>query len=340
MEHILVTGVAGFIGYHLTERLLKEGYRITGLDNLNPYYDVNLKKARLSRLESHEQRVNFSFVKCDLENRDSINELFDKNSFDVVVHLAAQAGVRYSIDHPETYISSNLVGFFNIIESCKKSNIKHLVFASTSSVYGANKKMPFSTHDPADHPISLYAATKKSNELMAHVYSALFNLPTTGIRFFTVYGPWGRPDMALFKFTKNILEDKPIDIYNFGRMKRDFTYIDDVVEGVYRIMQGPPEQNDGWDAINPDPSTSFAPFRIYNLGCSNPVDLMDFIETLEKELGKKAKKNFLPLQPGDVPETFADISDVERDFGYKPKTDIKYGIKQFIKWYREYYNLQ
>ena len=339
MEHILVTGVAGFIGYHLTERLLKEGYRITGLDNLNPYYDVNLKKARLSRLESHEQKVNFSFVKCDLENRDSINELFYKNSFDVVVHLAAQAGVRYSIDHPETYISSNLVGFFNIIENCKKSNIKHLVFASTSSVYGANKKMPFSTHDPTDHPISLYAATKKSNELLAHVYSALFNLPTTGIRFFTVYGPWGRPDMALFKFTKNILEDKPIDIYNFGRMKRDFTYIDDVVEGVYRIMQRPPEQNDGWDAINTDPSTSFAPFRIYNLGCSNPVDLMDFIKTLEEELGKKAKKNFLPLQPGDVPETFADVSDVERDFGYKPKTDIKYGIKQFVKWYKEYYKI-
>lgn len=339
MENILVTGTAGFIGYHLTERLIKEGYRVTGLDNLNTYYDVNLKKARLERLERLGSKDRFFFVKRDLEDGKGIQKLFETNTFDTVVHLAAQAGVRYSIEHPETYILSNLVGFFNILEGCKKTNVKHLVFASTSSVYGANKRMPFSPHESTEHPISLYAATKKSNEMMAHVYSALFNLPVTGIRFFTVYGPWGRPDMALFKFTKNILEDKPIDVYNFGKMKRDFTYIDDAVEGIFRIMKKPPEQDESWDAFRADPATSFASFKIYNLGCSNPVDLMDFIQTLEKELGKKARKNFLPLQPGDVPETYADVSDVERDFDYRPKTDISYGIKQFVKWYREYYKV-
>lgn len=336
MERILVTGAAGFIGYHLTNRLINEGYAVTGLDNLNPYYDINLKKARLSKLQS---KNGFYFVKCDLEDEEKIKGLFKENSFDIVIHLAAQAGVRYSLTHPKSYIGSNLVGFFNILENCRYNRVKHLVFASSSSVYGANKKLPFSTHHPTDHPLSLYAATKKSNELLAHVYSALFKIPATGIRFFTVYGPWGRPDMALFKFTKNILEKKPIEVYNFGNMKRDFTYIDDIVEGIYRIMQKSPEPDEKWDAVNSDPATSFASYKIYNLGSANPVALMDFIEAIEEELGIKAEKNFLPLQPGDVPETHADVSDVMHDFGYKPSTDVRYGIKQFIAWYRDYFKV-
>ncbi|MBW1728724.1 MAG: NAD-dependent epimerase [Deltaproteobacteria bacterium] len=336
MEHVLVTGAAGFIGYHISDRLLREGFLVTGLDNLNPYYDVTLKKARLGRLE---RKKGFSFVRCDLENREEMEKLFQQVLFDRVIHLAAQAGVRYSVEHPEVYISSNLVGFFHILEGCRKARVKHLVFASTSSVYGANKAIPFSTHHHTDHPLSLYAATKKSNELLAHVYSALYQIPSTGLRFFTVYGPWGRPDMALFKFTKSILEGKPIDVYNYGNMKRDFTYIDDVVEGVFRVMQKAPVINIGWDANHPDPSSSFAPYRLYNLGSSNPVGLMEFITVLEEELGKKAQKNFLPLQPGDVPETFADVSELEEDFGYKPGTDLRHGIKQFVKWYREYFEL-
>jgi len=336
MEHILVTGAAGFIGYHLSERLLKEGFLVTGLDNLNPYYDVSLKKARLFRLN---QKENFSFVRCDLEDGKAMKELFEKGSFNTVVHLAAQAGVRYSVEHPEKYISSNLVGFFNLLEGCKKTQIRHLLFASTSSVYGANKTIPFSTHHHTDHPLSLYAATKKSNELLAHVYSALYQIPSTGLRFFTVYGPWGRPDMALFMFTKNILEGKPIDVNNFGKMKRDFTYIDDVVEGVFRVMQKPPIKNLQWDANHPDPCSSFAPYRLYNLGSNNPVELMEFIALVEKELGKKAKKNILPLQPGDVSETFADVSDLEKDFSYRLCTNLRQGIKQFVIWYREYFKL-
>jgi UDP-glucuronate 4-epimerase len=336
LEHVLITGVAGFIGYHLAERFINEGVHITGIDNLNPYYDVNLKIARLKRLEN---KNHFKFFKCSLEDRKKISTLFKKSSFDTIVHLAAQAGVRYSAEHPETYISSNLVGLFNLLESCKKSHPQHLIVASTSSVYGANKTIPFSTGHHTDHPLSLYAATKKSGELMTHVYSSMYNIPSTILRFFTVYGPWGRPDMALFKFTKQILEDKPIDVYNYGNMKRDFTYIDDVIEGVFRVMKKIPRQNHNWDAKLSDPSSSFAPYRIYNIGNSNPVDLMEFINVLEEELGRKAQKNLLPLQPGDVEETYADMTDFIRDFGFTPNTDLRYGVRQFVRWYREYYNV-
>lgn len=336
MEHVLITGAAGFIGYHLAERLLSEGINVTGIDNLNPYYDVKLKIARLKRIKN---KKNFKFVKCALEDKKKIFALFKNCYFDTVVHLAAQAGVRYSAEHPETYIYSNLVGFFNLLEACKNSHPLYLITASTSSVYGANKIMPFSTSHHTDHPLSIYAATKKSGELMTHVYSSLYNIPSTILRFFTVYGPWGRPDMALFNFTKHILEDRPIDVYNYGKMKRDFTYIDDVIEGVIRVIKKIPEKNTNWDAKNPDPSSSFAPYRIYNIGNSKPVDLMEFINILEDELGKKAKLNLLPLQPGDVEETYADMRDFVRDFGFTPQTDLKYGVKQFVKWYREYYNI-
>ncbi len=336
MESTLITGAAGFIGFHLSKILLSQGIQVMGLDNLNPYYDVKLKEARLARLKNNSK---FKFLRCSLEDRRDIERVFRDNSFGVVVHLAAQAGVRYSIKNPHEYVQSNVVGFLHILEGCRNQNIKHLVFASSSSVYGANEKRPYSIHQNVDHPVSLYAATKKSNELMAHAYSALYSIPTTGLRFFTVYGPWGRPDMAYFKFTRMILERKPIDVYNYGKMERAFTYIDDIVEGVYKIMNKIPTKNDKWDRKNPDPGISFAPFRIYNIGNNRPVRLMRFIEVIEDELGIKAEKKLLPLQPGDVIETFADISDLQKDVGFKPSTDIKNGIKKFISWYKEFYHI-
>lgn len=334
---ILITGVAGFIGFHLAKRLLDENKEITGVDNLNPYYDVNLKLARLKQIENYK---NFKFIKLDLKDTKSVFELFEKESFDYILHMAAQAGVRYSLQNPYQYIDSNILATVNLYEATRKYPTKHFVLASTSSVYGANKNIPFSVHHNVDHPISLYAATKKSAELIAHCYSAIFNIPTTILRFFTVYGPWGRPDMALFIFTKNILEDKPIDVYNYGKMKRDFTYIDDVVEGVIRVMEKPPTPNPQWDAIVAEPSSSFAPYKIYNIGNNKPVELLRFIEVLEECLGKKAKKNFLPIQPGDVPETYADVEDLIRDFGFKPSTPIEVGIRRFVEWYLDYYQVR
>jgi len=336
MPKILVTGAAGFIGFHLAKRLLDCECEVVGLDNLNDYYDVNLKTARLAQLE---ERHNFRFHKMGLEERDTISRFFKEEQFDIVVNLAAQAGVRYSIENPYAYIDSNISGFINILEGCRHNGVKHLVYASSSSVYGANTKMPFSVHDNVDHPISLYAATKKANELMAHTYSHLYNLPTTGLRFFTVYGPWGRPDMALFLFTKAIIEGRPIDVYNHGRMQRDFTYIDDIVEGVFRVMGNVPEANHAWSGDAADPGTSSAPYRIYNIGNNNPVELIRFIEVLENALGLKAKKNLLPLQPGDVSATYADIDDLMRDVGFKPSTSIEEGIGKFVAWYREFYGV-
>ncbi len=330
----LVTGAAGFIGFHLSKRLLKEGHNVVGLDNLNDYYDVNLKKSRLRELEGNSE---FTFQKLDLIDRDGIEKLFSKNKFDYVVNLAAQAGVRYSLENPRAYIDCNIVGFLNILEGCRHNNIKHLVFASSSSVYGANTKMPFSVHHNVDHPVSLYAATKKSNELMAHTYSSLYKLPCTGLRFFTVYGPLGRPDMALFLFTKAILEKKPIDVFNHGKMKRDFTYIDDIVEGIVRLADNVPKPNLSWNGDEPDSATSYAPYKIYNIGNNNPVELMTFISVLEDCLGLKAVKNLLPLQPGDVPATYADIDDLSKDVGFKPSTPIEDGIKKFVEWYKDYY---
>jgi len=330
----LITGAAGFIGFHLSKRLLVQGESVVGIDNLNDYYDVNLKKARLRELEGKSK---FTFHKLDLADREGVENLFSENRFDYVVNLAAQAGVRYSLINPHAYIDCNIVGFLNILEGCRHNNVKHLVFASSSSVYGANTKMPFSVHHNVDHPVSLYAATKKSNELMAHTYSSLYNLPCTGLRFFTVYGPLGRPDMALFLFTQAILENRPIDVFNHGRMKRDFTYIDDIVEGVVRLIDKVTEPNPGWSGDSPDSATSYAPYRIYNMGNNNPVELMKFIEVLEDCLGKKAKKNLLPMQPGDVPATYADVDDLIKDVGFKPTTPIEEGIKKFVEWYREYY---
>jgi UDP-glucuronate 4-epimerase len=335
MKNVLVTGAAGFIGNHLAKRLLSEGITVTGLDNLNDYYEVSLKEARLERLEGQK---GFSFVREHLENRQAVEGLFEDSSFDVVVHLAAQAGVRFSIENPHAYVSSNVKGFLNILEGCRHARVKHLVFASTSSVYGANRTIPFSEHQGADHPLSLYAATKKSNELMAHVYASIYNIPVTGLRFFTVYGPWGRPDMAYFTFTKRIIEGKPIDVYNKGNMKRDFTYIDDVVDGILRVMNKVPYGNPGWNGTASDAAVSFAPYRIYNVGNNKPVALMDFIAELECHIGITAKKRMLPLQPGDVPETCADIDDIIKDVGYRPETDIHSGLKRFVEWYREYYN--
>jgi len=334
MENTLVTGCAGFIGFHLSKRLLDEGRPVVGVDNLNPYYDVNIKKARLAQLEG---RPGFRFLKVDLADRESMARLFEESSFPVVVNLAAQAGVRYSLTCPEAYIDSNLVGFGNVLEACRRHGVKHLVYASSSSVYGGNTRMPFSTHDSVDHPLSLYAATKRANELMAHVYADLCGLPTTGLRFFTVYGPWGRPDMALFLFTQAILEGRPIDVFNHGDMRRDFTYIDDIVEGVTRIMEKIPHSNP--DADNTQPDRSRAPFRVYNIGNSSPVELITFIETLERKLGKKARLNLLPMQPGDVPATYADVDDLARDTGFKPSTSIEEGIGRFVSWYRHYYHL-
>ena len=331
-----ITGVAGFIGFHLAKRLLDEDCFVIGLDNLNDYYDVNLKKDRLNIIKQYNK---FKFYYADLQDKQALEKIFKENKIDIVVNLAAQAGVRYSIINPDIYIQSNIVGFLNILEMCRHNKIEHLVYASSSSVYGMNVKMPFSVHDNVDHPVSLYAATKKSNELMAHTYSHLYNLPTTGLRFFTVYGPWGRPDMALFLFTDAILNDKPIKVFNYGKMKRDFTYIDDIIEGVVRVLNNPPLSNPNWDKEKADPGTSSAPYKIYNIGNNKPVELMEFIETLEKKLGKKAKKEFLPLQDGDVPETYADIDDLVKDFGFKPNTTIDEGIEKFVEWYGEYKSL-
>ena len=334
MRNILVTGAAGFIGFHLAKRLLESGDIVVGIDNLNSYYDVNLKKARIAILENYK---NFHFTKIDIANRQEMEAFFRENEFETVLNMAAQAGVRYSLTNPHAYIDSNLIGFINILEGCRHSNVKHLVYASSSSVYGANTLMPFSVHHNVDHPISLYAATKKANELMAHTYAGLYNIPCTGLRFFTVYGPWGRPDMAMFLFTKAILEGKPIDVYNHGKMKRDFTYIDDIIEGVVRIIDKVPRPDPNWNGDNPDPGTSFAPYKIYNIGNNNPVELMKFINLLEECLGKKTQKEFLPIQPGDVPATYADVDDLMRDVGFKPNTPLKEGIRKFVEWYKEYY---
>lgn len=334
---VLVTGAAGFIGFHLTQKLCKLGYKVTGIDNLNDYYSVELKNKRLSILRSLS---NFEFLQTDLTDKVSLNDLFERSKFTYVVNLAAQAGVRYSLINPHAYLESNLHGFLNILEACRHNKVKHLVYASSSSVYGANKKIPFSVHDNVDHPISLYAASKKSNELMAHTYSALFDLPTTGLRFFTVYGPFGRPDMALYIFTKAILEGRPIDVYNNGLMRRDFTYVDDIVESIARLVPHIPAPNKAWDPMKPDPATSFAPYKIFNIGNNQPVPLMKFIDVLEEKLGKKAIRNLMPIQEGDVPETYADVDDLMREVDFKPATSIETGIGNFVNWYREYHNLK
>lgn len=333
---VLVTGAAGFIGYHLSEALLKRGDQVIGLDNLNDYYDVNLKLARLDRLK---QQPWFEFIQADLAERAAIERVFLDHNFDRVVNLAAQAGVRYSIENPRAYIDSNIVGFLNILEGCRHGKVAHLSYASSSSVYGANTKQPFSEHDNIDHPVSLYAASKKSNELMAHTYSSLYQLPTTGLRFFTVYGPWGRPDMALFIFTKGILEGKPINIFNNGEMIRDFTYIDDIVEGVVRATDKIPQPDPAWSGDSPDPASSYAPYRVYNIGNNTPVRLMDFIEAIERHVGKKSIRNMMPIQPGDVPSTCADVSALEKAVGFKPRTSVDDGINRFVGWYRDYYKI-
>lgn len=334
---IFVTGSAGFIGSALSIRLLERGDEVVGIDNLNDYYDVALKKARLEKNKAFSTYVH---AHIDIENRDALAELFRKHQPQRVVNLAAQAGVRYSITNPHSYITSNLVGFCNILEGCRHNKVEHLAYASSSSVYGSNTKMPFSVHDNVDHPLSLYAATKKANELMAHTYSHLYQLPTTGLRFFTVYGPWGRPDMALFLFTKNILAGKPIDVFNYGKHKRDFTYIDDIVVGVIRVLDKVATSNDNWQSQTPDPATSSAPYKIYNIGNNQPTDLMQYISTLEQCLDKKAEVNFLPLQDGDVPDTYADVDDLVRDMGYKPATKIEDGIRRFVDWYRLFYKVE
>jgi UDP-glucuronate 4-epimerase len=333
---VLVTGAAGFIGFHLTQKLSKLGFKVSGLDNLNDYYDIKLKHARLNVLKQVE---GFTFHHVELTDYKNIDKLFGANKFDFVVNLAAQAGVRYSLTNPHAYLESNLHGFLNILEACRHHKIKHLVYASSSSVYGANKKMPFSVHHNVDHPISLYAASKKSNELMAHTYSALYNLPTTGLRFFTVYGPYGRPDMALYIFTKAIIEGRPIDVYNEGKMKRDFTYVDDIVECIARVVPNIAKANPMWSGMTPDPATSFAPYKIYNIGNNKPIELMPFIEVIENKLGKKAIKNLMPIQGGDVPETYADIDDLIRDVDFKPSTPIEVGVGKFVDWYIEYHKI-
>ncbi|MBL8286359.1 MAG: NAD-dependent epimerase [Rubrivivax sp.] len=333
---ILVTGAAGFIGSHAALRLLARGDEVVGLDNLNDYYDVRLKQARLAKLEPHAR---FRFARLDVADRAGVEALFAAERFDRVIHLAAQAGVRYSLQNPHAYVDSNVVGFMNILEGCRHAKVRHLVYASSSSVYGGNTHMPFSEHDSVDHPVSMYAATKKANELMAHTYSHLFGLPTTGLRFFTVYGPWGRPDMALFLFTKAILEGRPIDVFNHGRMQRDFTYVDDIVEGVLRVLDKPAVPDPAYRAEAPDPATSNAPFRVFNIGNHNPVPLLDFIGCIEEALGRKAQKNMLPLQDGDVPATYADVDSLRDWVGFVPATDIRTGIGRFVDWYREYYKV-
>jgi len=335
MSKILVTGVAGFIGFHLSRYLLDRGDEVIGIDNLNDYYDVQLKKSRLSILEEDK---NFSFKRIDISNQSAVEKLFTTHEFDRVANLAAQAGVRYSLENPHSYINSNIAGFLNILEGCRHNNINHLVFASSSSVYGGNTSMPFSVHNAVDHPLSLYAASKKSNELMAHTYAHLYGLPATGLRFFTVYGPWGRPDMALFLFTKAILKGEPIKVFNHGVHKRDFTYVADIVDGIVRVLDRPAKPNPNWDSNKPDPSSSTAPYRIYNIGNGSPVGLSRFIEVIEENLGKKAEKILLPMQAGDVPETFADITSLTADTGYNPKVTVDEGIANFISWYREYYS--
>ena len=353
---ILVTGTAGFIGFHLANRLLQRGDEVVGLDNINDYYDIRVKYGRLQNsgiIENIEDGDNieynkliqsknydkYKFIKLNLEDKENLDKLFKEEKFDAVCNLAAQAGVRYSLTNPMSYMNSNIIGFMNILEACRNFEVKNLSYASSSSVYGLNQKQPFSTHDSVNHPISLYAASKKSNELMAHTYSHLFNISTTGLRFFTVYGPWGRPDMALFLFTKAILEDKPIDVFNYGNMQRDFTYVDDIVEGIVRVIDNPAKANESFDPLNPDPASSSAPYKVYNIGNNAPVKLMDFIEALEEKIGKKAKKNMLPIQPGDVPSTYADVNDLINDLGYKPQTPIKEGISKFVDWYRNFFNI-
>lgn len=333
---ILVTGAAGFIGFHLCISLLKRGDEVVGFDNLNDYYEVKLKHDRLAILQNHQS---FSFIKGDLAERKSVEQLFAQHRFDRVINLAAQAGVRYSIENPHAYIDANIVGFMNILEACRHHQIAHLVYASSSSVYGANTQMPFSVHHNVDHPVSLYAASKKANELMAHTYSHLYGLPTTGLRFFTVYGPWGRPDMALFLFTRAILEDRPIQVFNEGKMRRDFTYIDDIVEGVVRVTDRIAAPNQQWSGDQPDPATSRAPFKVYNIGNNQPVELLRFIEIIEEKTGRKAKREMLPMQAGDVPATYADVDDLMRDVGFAPNTPLERGVGRFVDWFREYYNL-
>jgi UDP-glucuronate 4-epimerase len=333
---VLVTGAAGFIGFHVAKRLLADGHQVIGLDNLNDYYDPALKAARLAQLTPAPR---FRFERVDLRDQAEIASVFQHQRPDRVVHLAAQAGVRYSLVNPHAYTDANVVGFLNVLEGCRSHRVEHLVFASSSSVYGANTKLPFSTRDNVDHPVSLYAATKKANELMAHAYAHLYGLPCTGLRFFTVYGPWGRPDMALFLFTRAILEDRTIDVFNEGRMQRDFTYVDDVVEGVVRLLARAPSPDPGWSADRPDPATSRAPYRIYNIGNDRPVELLRYIEILETCLGKTARKNLLPIQPGDVPATWADVDDLVRDIGYQPRTTVEEGIARFVEWYRAYYGV-
>jgi len=333
VSRILVTGAAGFIGFHVSRRLLADGHTVTGLDNLNDYYDVQLKLDRLAELKDRER---FTFVRCDLADKGALLSIFGELSFDSVVNLAAQAGVRYSLTNPEAYVSSNLVGFANILEACRQHPVKHLVYASSSSVYGSNTRLPFSVHDNVDHPVSLYAATKKANELMAHTYSHLFRIPTTGLRFFTVYGPWGRPDMAAFLFARAILEGRPIDVFNNGKMMRDFTYIDDIVEGVVRVLMTPAEPEPGWNGNEPDPATSNAPYRLFNIGNHQPVDLMEFIGLIERLLGRKAILNFREIQPGDVAATFADVDALSRAVGFAPATPLEEGMSKFIAWFLEY----
>jgi len=332
----LVTGAAGFIGAGLARRLLDRGEEVVGLDNINDYYDVRLKEARLEPLAA---RAGFRFVKMDLAHREAVAELFHRERFDMVVNMAAQAGVRYSLENPLAYVDSNITGFAHILEGCRHTEVRHLVYASSSSVYGANRKMPFSVHDNVDHPVSLYAASKKADELMAHTYSHLYGLPATGLRFFTVYGPMGRPDMAYFLFTRALFEGRPIKVFNFGKMRRDFTYIDDILEGVVRVLDQPPEGNPDWSAELPDPATSKAPYRVYNIGNNKPEDLMKFIRVLEDATGREAEKIMLPIQPGDVPETYADVNDLIRDTGFKPSTPMEDGLGRFVAWYREYYGV-
>lgn len=336
-EKVLITGAAGFIGFHLAQKLDVLGYAVVGLDNMNDYYDVGLKEARLEQLEALES---FSFHRMDLEEKNRIDAMFAEEKFDYVVNLAAQAGVRYSLENPYAYINANVTGFLNVLEACRHHPVKHLVYASSSSVYGANTQMPFSTHHTVDHPVSLYAATKKSNELMAHTYSHLYNIPTTGLRFFTVYGPYGRPDMALFLFTKAILDGQPIKVFNNGEMRRDFTYVADIVEGVARLLPHVAQPDPQWSGDAPDPASSYAPYRIYNIGNNSPVKLLDFVEAIEESLGKKAEKEFMPLQDGDVPATYADVSDLMQAVDFKPSTDLKVGVQNFVDWYREYYKVK
>lgn len=348
---LLVTGTAGFIGFHLARYFLERGYHVYGLDNINEYYDVNLKYSRLEETGITKELIEYNkeiisqkypsyrFIKLDLEDQENIFKLFKKEKFDCVLHMAAQAGVRYSLIHPDTYIKSNITGFLSILEACRHHSAGHLIYASSSSVYGMNEQMPFSVKHNVDHPVSLYAASKKSNELMAHTYSYLFGIPVTGLRFFTVYGPWGRPDMALFIFTRSILAGKPIDVFNHGNMERDFTYIDDIVEGIGRMIDSKPEGIPGWNGHHPDPSSSRAPYRLYNIGNNQPVQLMDFIEAIEEVLGSTAEKNFLPIQPGDVARTWADTDDLFKEFNYRPSTPVKEGVARFVAWYRSYYKV-